>query len=307
MKKAFIIISVIILILVAAWAIGFTVYVHTGEIDLGEITLKDIPQKDDDATRVMSFNLRCTNDENGQTITNRSKIAIEVVNQYLPDSFGVQESTLRWQLIFKHKLGDKYASVGKARDYYGPFSEYCSVYYLKDKYNLIDSDTFWLSETPEKKYTKSFGSQCYRIATWAILEDKQTGQRYAHFNTHLDHGTDETRAGQIRIVIDKFNELKKEMPVVCTGDFNTYEDSAAYALMCESALDAKVIAENSDDGPTFTKYDTKTSGYGKGAIDFIFLSDDIEADTYKIIRDSIKGIYPSDHFPIMADVEFSDD
>ena len=164
-----------ILIAIAAAAvatgIGFGIYTAVTTVNFGEIVIDGIPEKSAEATRVMSFNVRCADDPEG-SINTRSKIVTAIIERYAPDSFGVQEATGKWMGILKGKLGDKYAYVGEPRDNYGPFSEYSAVFYLKDKYNLIDEGTIWLSETPEVKNTKSFDSACYRIATWAVLENK---------------------------------------------------------------------------------------------------------------------------------------
>ena len=302
MKIAKIILGVLVCIALAGCA-AYGIYTQIGAINFGDIVIDGIPEKSEDATRIMSFNLRCANDGK-QTITNRSKISVEVIKQYAPDSFGVQECTPRWKRILATKLDGKYASVGAARDYYGPFTEYSSIYYLKDKYKLIDSGTFWLSETPEKRWTKSFDSACFRVASWALLEDKETGMRYTHINTHLDHVLDTTREAQMEVLIDCVNKVANGSPIIMTGDFNDYEDSLVYAVACKDFNDCKVVAKTSDDGRTFTSYGNKSeeSHKGIGAIDYIFADKSLEVDTYKIIRNTVQGIYPSDHFPIVADI-----
>ncbi len=295
--------KIVLIIIVAVAVIGFAaygIYTQIGAVKFGEIIIDGVPEKAEGTVRVMSFNVRCANDGE-QTITNRGKVSAEMLKAYAPDSFGVQECTPRWKRIIKRAVGDKYASVGRARDFFGPFTEYSSIYYLKDKYNLIDSGTFWLSETPDKAYTKSFDSKCCRIATWAVLENKETGEKYTHINTHLDHLLDSTRDAQMKVLIERVREITGEGKVVMTGDFNAYEDSSVYAVACESFNDTKYIAKNTDKGPTFTKYGTKEDN-GRGAIDFIFVSEGIKAETYKIIRNTVQGIYPSDHFPIIADI-----
>ena len=300
MKKAKLIIGIILCIALAGCA-AYGIYTQIGAVDFDEIIIEGIPEKSEESTRVMSFNVRCKNDGK-QTITNRSKVAVEVINQYAPDSFGVQECTPRWKRIFAANIGDRYACVGAARDYYGPFTEYSSIYYLKDKYNLIDSGTFWLSETPEKKWTKSFDSACFRVASWALLEDKETGIRYTHINTHLDHVLESTRESQMKVLIECVNKVANGSPIVMTGDFNAYEDnSLVYTVACESFNDTKKVAENSDTGRTFTSYGSKEED-GTGAIDFIFADKELKVDTYKIIRNTVQGIYPSDHYPIVADI-----
>lgn len=293
-----------ILIAIAAAAvatgIGFGIYTAVTTVNFGEIVIDGIPEKSAEATRVMSFNVRCADDPEG-SINNRSKIVTAIIEQYAPDSFGVQEATGKWMGILKGKLGDKYAYVGEPRDNYGPFSEYSAVFYLKDKYNLIDEGTIWLSETPEVKNTKSFDSACYRIATWAVLENKETGVRYTHMNTHLDHVLESTRDGQAGVLLEKLKELQSEGNVIVTGDFNAYLDEDVYKRMIAVTDDVASTAKNADSGITFHNYGKKEDK-GQGAIDFIFTSKGVKADTYKIIRNTVKDMYPSDHYPIVADV-----
>ncbi len=269
-------------------------------IDFGEIVLDGVPEKAEDATRVMSFNLRCASDPEG-SIDNRSQISVEVINQYAPDSFGVQEATPGWLRILDKAIGDRYARVGESRDFFGPFSEYNCVYYLKDKYELLDSDTFWLSETPYKKYSVDYDSLCRRIASWAVLKDKVTGEVYTHINTHLDHGEESTRDAQCKVLLNEMAKLQTQGTVVITGDFNTYSDGDVYASMTAGADDASVTAKASDSGITYHNYGKKADE-GQGAIDFIFVTKDTPVDTYKIIRDTVQGMYPSDHYPIVADI-----
>ena len=300
MKKGAKILSVILAVAVAV-GIGTVMMSKSNDNDFGEIKIDSIPAKSENATRVMSFNVRCISDDNGHTIQNRSQLVTAVLEQYAPDSFGVQEATPKWIKILDKEFGEKYARVGEGRSPIEMFTEYSAVYYLEDKYNLIDSGTIWLSETPEKKYTKDFESKHNRIASWAVLEDKETGMKYTHINTHLDHVLESTRVEQVKVLKAKIAELEKETTVICTGDFNTFETGEAYAEMRKCMDDAKLIATSSDTGITFHNYGA-IKEHEDGAIDFVFTTKATKADTYKIIRDCIDGIYPSDHYPIMADL-----
>lgn len=298
MKKSKIVAGILFCVALLGCA-AYGIYTQIGAVKFDEIKI-EAPEKSEDAIRIMSYNVRCANDGE-QTITNRSKVGVSMLQEYMPDSFGVQECTPRWKRIFAYNLGDKYASVGKPRDYFGPFTEYSAIYYLKDKYNLIDSGTFWLSETPDKAFSKSFDSACARIATWALLENKETGERYTHINTHLDHVLESTRQSQMKVLIDYVKTVSGEVPIIMTGDFNDYEGSPVYNVACEIFNDSKYVAKDTDEGRTFTKYGAYEED-GEGAIDFIFTDKSITVDTYKIIRDTVQGIYPSDHYPIVADM-----
>ena len=269
-----------------------------------DIVIDKIPEKADDALRIMSFNLRCKDDKAG-SVENRSKIVAAIIRQYSPDSVGVQEATGQWMNILEKALGDKYACVATPRDSSGYKSERNAVFYLKDKYNLIDSGTIWLSETPEVVNSKSFGSSCNRIATWAVLENKSDGAKYAHLNTHLDHLYENARLGQSDVLINKFNELEQKTKVVCTGDFNTDTASEVYRKMTSMSDDSRVSAVNSDNGMTFHDYGKFTDNFD-GAIDYIYVTKGTKVYTHKIIRNTFKGMFPSDHYPIVADMDLTE-
>lgn len=299
MKKIKIILIAVAAVIAVA-GIGYGVYTNKDNIDFGEIVIDSIPEKDDNTTRVISFNVRCADDPEG-SVNNRSQLVAAILEQYAPDSFGVQEATSKWLRKLDNALGDKYDRVGVARDPFGPFSEYGCVYYLKDKYNLIDSGTIWLSETPEKKYSVSYDSKCRRIATWAVLENKETGERYTHLNTHLDHGLESTREAQTKVLLEKMQQLQSEGTVVCTGDFNTTENSKVYSDMTAVTDDTKVVAKNTQNGITYHDYGEITETEG-GPIDFIFVSKGVKALNYKIIDNIVQGMYPSDHYAVCADI-----
>ncbi|MBQ8504567.1 MAG: endonuclease/exonuclease/phosphatase family protein [Clostridia bacterium] len=275
----------------------FTFGMHAPE----SLEIANIPQKSEDSVRIVSFNVRCKDDLYG-SVKGRSQLIYAALSQYHPDSFGVQEATQEWIDILTESLGDEYACVSQMRDGSGS-SEASAVFYLKDKYELKDSGTIWLSDTPEEFASKFTLSFCPRIATWTTLENKETGEVYTHVNTHLDHVFECVRVQQINVLKGKIEELKAQgNPVVCTGDFNTKEGADAYNEMKGCLLDTKYLAKTSDDGATFLNYgqnllETKP-------IDFIFVSEGTEVDTYKIIDEKIGDMYLSDHAGLCADVKF---
>lgn len=284
----------------AAAGIGFTLYRKLTNTDSENIIIDGVPEKAADALRIISFNLRY-NDDKAESVKDRSKISTAIIRQYSPDSFGVQEATGKWMDILEKSLGDKYAYVATPRDDKGYNSECNAVFYLKDKYNLIDSGTIWLSETPEKEFTKSFDSCCHRIATWAVLQNKSDGKTYTHINTHLDHVSEKARIEQTKILLDKISQLNKTSKVVCTGDFNAENSSEIYQKMTAATDDSRMVAINSDSGITFHNYG-QCDENSDAAIDFIFVPKGTKVYTHKIIRNTFKGMHPSDHYPIASDM-----
>ena len=264
------------------------------------LTIENVPEKPEDSIRIVSFNVRCKDDTFG-SVEGRSQLICAALEQYAPDSFGVQEATAEWIEILGENLTD-YDCVSQMRDG-KESSEASAVFYLKDKYELVDSGTIWLSDTPDEFASKFTLSFCPRIATWATLKNKATGEIYTHVNTHLDHVLESVRVKQINVLKVKIEELKAEgYPVVCTGDFNTKEGADAYNEMKPCLNDSKYLAKNSDDGATFINYGKNV--FAKKPIDFVFVSDGVKVENYKIIDEQIGDMYLSDHAAICADVIF---
>ncbi len=251
---------------------------------------------DESVMRVMSFNIRC-----GE-VYERMGVVPSVINEYSPDTVGVQECTYAWYKWLKFKLTD-YEFVGVGRDT-GDLSKNCGeisgILYKKDKFSLIDSGTFWLSETPDEV---SFGwdADCRRVCTWAVLEEKETGKRLAHVNTHLDHVGAEARTKGLKMVTDKAESF--DIPTVVTGDFNFSKGSALYNQMVSTSLtDSAEIAKISMQGRTFHAYSDSEEG---APIDFILMNEKItDVRSYAIVREKINNIFTSDHYPIFSDYTF---
>ncbi|MCM1365415.1 MAG: endonuclease/exonuclease/phosphatase family protein [Faecalibacterium sp.] len=270
-----------------------------GLLTVGEIKINNVPEQPEDTVRIVSFNLRTANDIYG-SVKNRSQFIAAAFDAYAPDSIGVQEANPTWLNLLDEKIGDRYARVGEPRDN-SKNTEYSCVYYLKDKYELLDSGTIWLSKTPDVAGSKDFNSSYPRICTWATLRDKQTGLTYTHANTHLDHLLESTRAKQAEVLMSKIEELEKTAPVVLTGDFNANEGKDAYNTVAAKMDDSRLVAEKTQQGKTY-------HNYGRGdllhtsAIDFIFVSKGTQVARYKIIDNTVEDMYLSDHYGLCADV-----
>ena len=66
--------------------------------------------------------------------------------------------------------------------------------------------------------------------------------------------------------------------------------------------DARATSATSPYGPvgTFQGFDLAASLVDR--IDYIFFSANSQVLTYGVLTDSLRGRYPSDHFPVVADV-----
>lgn len=190
-----------------------------------------------------------------------------------------------------------YDSVIKYRDNTS-FSEGCPVFYRRDKFALVDKGSFWLSETPEVM-SKDWGSACYRICSYAVLRRKSDNEEIAVFNTHLDHISDEARIKGIQVVLDKIAEFGGK-PSILMGDLNAVPGSETISSAVQSFFDAQAVAEDTMDGATYQAWGKKLD---KERIDYIMVSKTgISVDKYAVVQTTYDGVYPSDHFPIYADL-----
>lgn len=260
--------------------------------------IKEVPEKAPESLRIISYNVRCASDTFG-SVNVRSRLVIAQIEAYLPDSFGVQEATGKWIRILSKRLSDKYACVSQHRDE-DPDSEASAVFYLKNKFELVDSGTIWLSDTPDIPYTKHEDSGCTRIATWATLRIKGTDKIYTHINTHLDHVSDEARVMQVKVLNKKIKELMKDgTPIFCTGDFNAEEKSIVYDEMLTTLRDSKYLAAESEDTHTYHDYENSDV---LSVIDFIFVPESTKVARYKVIDELVSGMFASDHYGISVDL-----
>lgn len=297
-KKIIIIISVAV-VLIAGIVAGALILPDVIQSKVPEDKVYGFEDKPQDAIRIMSFNVRCTN-VGSRSMENRVPDVVTTILNGMPDSMGVQEATPEWMDTLDAELGDKYAYVGEGRDG-GHNGEYSAIFYLKDKYNVVDSGTFWLSETPDE-VSQGWDAACRRICTWAILENKETGEKYIHMNSHFDHVGEEARSQSIKMIIEKSKEYE-DIPAVFTADMNVKEGSDNYKEIAENSIfkDTKYTAENVFAYNTY--HDRFPEKHSDWVIDYCFANEGFEAINYGVVTESPSKYYVSDHFPVYADLK----
>lgn len=260
----------------------------------------DVSEKEDGDTRVVSFNVRCQ-DVNEEPVATRHHIVVEEIKKLDPDICGLQEVTSDWRNEIIKRLGDKYTFIGEVRDS-SPDGEYSPIIFKTDKYTLLDSGTFWISETPDVM-SISWDSACFRVCTYVKLRDNETGKVFAHLNTHLDHAGKEARKNGAKLISDFIRDNYSDIPVILTGDFNSSIFSDAYREIVKSGMkDARFNANVSEHYGTY--HDAKPILQPFYTIDFIFASSMVNIKTYKTVTVGIESRFVSDHFPVYADVTF---
>ena len=256
--------------------------------------------------KIMSFNLLCGGGDRRDWRC-RTELVLDTVRKADPDTLGVQEAHYDWIKTLFAGL-PAYDFVGVGRDDGKTDGEFSAVFYKKDKFRALDSGSFWLSETPDIPGVKGWDAACVRVCSWVKLEEKATGKQFVHFNTHLDHVGLVAMQKGAELVTAKAAAICPDLPAFFTGDFNVTPDSAPYRTVIEAGFaDARNLAAVSDDAPTF-HWDVFVSERSKTdatVIDYCFVKGDVRVDSFRVIRDVYPGdLYPSDHFPVLAEVTF---
>ncbi len=269
-------------------------------MDGHEFPLISAEEKAEGDIRVMSFNVRCE-DNNGEPRITRKNLGVKEILNVKPDSLGVQEATPEWMSYLKTALPE-YGCVGVARDNGSslfPIGESTAIFYLKEKLMLLDHGDFWLSETPEEPSIYP-GAGCNRICTWALFQHKETNVQYLHVNTHLDNASFEARTFAANQICNWLKANYRYIPVLFTADLNTGESGDAYRIMTENLTDTRYTAADSVGYGTF--HDCEPESAENWILDYILCSPTVTVNVFRTVTDGIEGRFVSDHFPIYADV-----
>ena len=255
---------------------------------------------------VMTFNMRYDNPEDGQNNWRfrRERVA-GVIKAQEVDVLGTQE-LLSNQFNDLSGLLTGYQGVGVGRLDGVESGEYCAVFFRKDRFTLLDSGTFWLSEPPEVVGSLGWDGACERIATWVVLRDRD-GREFFFIDTHLDHVGQVARDEGVSLLMKRIETLSGGRPVILTGDFNSEPGSSVVAHVQKDGVlrDAKAIAaQRSGTDWSFSDFGQIPEAE-RPLLDYIFVSGDIEAVRYEVLPDTFDGGYVSDHAPVMAVVKIA--
>ena len=255
-----------------------------------------------------TFNIRYDNPDDK---LNNWKYRKDTVAQYIQDKdldiIGMQEVLHNQLMDLKERL-PQYTAVGVGREDGKTKGEYAPLFFRTDKFEVLDSNTFWLSQYPDSAGFIGWDGACTRIATWAKLKDKKTGKIFMAVNTHFDHVGVEARKNGALLIIKRIKEIVGNRPAVVTGDFNVTDKSEAYHTMTTNEFVLfDVFKKNAEHvGPTYTFHDFARIPLEKREkIDFIFVTPNIKVIKTEIAQNpETKTGFLSDHNPHMALLEF---
>ena len=213
------------------------------------------------------------------------------------------------QEVLKNQLDDlknrlpEYTVLGVGRADGKEKGEYCSLFYKTDRFDLVKSGNFGLSEMPDSIGIKGWDAACERIVTWAVLKDKVSGKELAAFNTHFDHIGKVARRESAVLLLAKIREIASDLPVVITGDFNGTVDSDPISVLTEGGMQNTYSTSDVVYGPAWSFHDFgRIPVEERQLIDFIFVNGQVVANKFRVIADKPDNVYLSDHAPILANL-----
>lgn len=269
--------------------------------------------------RFMTFNVNGSNwpKEGTNAWAERGPRNVGVILRQTPDVIGFQEvqagnlRTYQESLCgYNHVAGNCYGN--------NPPNEYTSIFWKADRFDLRDSGEFWFSPTPDTPST-GWGVDYPMGATWVRLQDRLTSREFIVLNTHFEDGPDgaESRREASRLIVDRMQAIAgNRLPVVLTGDYNYNPDGEAHAILRGAGYVDSFLAAGHKDGLDSTFHGYEGEGYdarrySDGAttfwrIDWIMVrqgENPVRVLSGAIVRDAEPPLYPSDHYPVIADLQ----
>lgn len=257
--------------------------------------------------KVMTFNIRYNNPDdslNGWP-HRKDKVASEILF-YGANTLGVQEALYDQMQDLQQRL-PAYKSIGVGRDDGKTKGEYAAIFYDTTRLQLLNSQTFWLSETPTVAGKIGWDGACTRIVTWGKFRDKKTNKVFFHFNTHFDHMGKIARRESAKFLLQQVHTLAGNTPAIITGDFNAIPSDEPIQIIVNAndplhLTDSKAISQTPHFGPVGTFNGWNIAEMENQPIDYIFLKGKFNILKHASISETWEGRYASDHFAVYAEV-----
>ncbi|GAA5506683.1 endonuclease/exonuclease/phosphatase family protein [Novipirellula caenicola] len=261
----------------------------------------------DDMTRLMTYNIRYLNPNDGPDHWDHRVDAVaETIKS--ADIIGLQEATRKQIDDLANRLPEfQWYGVGRSDGKDG--GEFSPVFWRRDQFDVTRKGTFWLGPDPQAVGKNAWGANLPRICSWVEIQSKHNATQMLLMNTHFDHQSATARENSAKLMRTKAAELRGQLPVVMMGDLNATPDSPPLKnLLAETGegvtfLDASKLSKSEPTGPrgTFNGFKAIRADF---KIDFILLSDRrIDVVNHQTLDPKTEnGRFASDHLPIMINV-----
>ena len=246
--------------------------------------------------KIVTFNLRCDPPVDGvNSFAHRKGAILDKIEAEAPDIIGFQECRPHMQAFLEAHLRG-YALHGRQRG--GEWSESNPIAFREDRFALIGLETQWLSPTPFIPGSRyEIQSDCPRVFTHMLLEPRAGGEPIHVINTHLDHVSQQARLlGARHLIHHMLSALAdRPYPLLLMGDFNAFPDETCIHELLNQEL-LQLVDETEGVEHSFHGYGTVE----QPRIDYILSRDFARILPVQAWTDEARGVYLSDHYPVMA-------
>lgn len=261
---------------------------------------------------VMQFNIRYLNNEDtGDTHWTVRKNAVKaLLNDLCPDVIGINEARTTQRTDLKALL-PQYTLIEVPNTGTSSGGN-VNLMFLTDKFRLMESKSFYLSDTPNRQsYTWDSTQKQYHVCLWAHLQDNVTGKDFYVFATHYNLGSSDVdikaKTNSTNLILSRIDEVtagNTSAPVFIMGDMNaSLESGDSRSVSLKPYLEngfknARTSALSKDDTVSYNGFSDKARDQ-KNNIDFIFYKN-VTGMTFRTVTQSYGGVkYVSDHWPVI--------
>lgn len=280
-----------------------------------------------DAVRVMTFNIANainTEDDGENAWEKRESLNVETIKHYAPDLIGFQQLDQGNLETYREQLADYQWALGEPTDE-PELHAYNAIFWRPQRLDCLEAGSFYFSETPDQ-WSLGWDAAYVGALSWVRFRIIESGEMVLHLNTHLDHIGEQARQESIKLALQRLSELRQTtLPVIFTGDFNcnpwspgyrihvetTFTDECYHLLRAAGFVDTFLATGGEDSEAAFTFHGFEGDRYWAarhhmaGRIDWILTMDGrqrLRTQRYILARDQEPPVYPSDHYPVIADL-----
>ncbi|EEQ84409.1 hypothetical protein RJZ56_000033 [Blastomyces dermatitidis] len=215
----------------------------------------------------------------------------------------------------------EWAYIGVGRDDGKQAGEFSPIFYRPAVWELEESKTVWLSETPSVP-SRGWDASSVRIITIGVFKHIVSRKRVLGMNTHLDDQGSKSRYEAAKLILGLINQFltKNQLAgrningVFLAGDFNSEENQEAYSVL--TAADSQLVDAQKQVDAAF-RYGSENTytgfGYedeGPKRIDYVLFGPQRGAnmswivDGYAVLPNKFDdGVLNSDHRAVVADAK----
>lgn len=260
-----------------------------------------------DHLNIMTFNIRLnTPQDSSNAWPHRADKVSSQILFHEAHIIGVQEA-LHDQMQDLDRALTKYKYVGGGRDDGKEKGEYSAIFFDTTRLQILQTQTFWLSQTPQVAGSKGWDAAITRIVTWAKFRDLKTKKEFYVFNTHFDHVGQIARAESAKLLLKYSAQISGTMPFIVTGDFNATAEHEPIRIIVNPKdpshlIDSKTVSATPHYGPAGTFNGFQSKEIHDLPIDHIFIKHAITVLQHATLSQTWAGKFSSDHFPVFARV-----